>query len=302
MRWGLIFILTVMLVGVLPAQAQNAVITAEVVYPSVAFFSVPNANAPKLGEVPQGTVLVVHQRENDYKGEWVRATANGITGWVDTMYLYMSDAQWKSQIPTLNLYDLRNPAYVENDTLPLPLIAETGWCRNGFINFRVEPYRDAEIIHFIDDGKMVEVTGLAKINGSWSDFVRARHLETGIEGWIYGNCIGSDFENVLYWYNVHLPVITFNTIAPADGMTAITTKNTYLFFFPNRIFQSCGSDRHYISPNYTPIPSNTTVQVIGRNSCTTREFCWFQVVYNGQFGWIYSLDFEDDYMSLPITG
>ncbi len=284
-----------------PVTAQESgQIIAEVIYATLTVYAVPSRGAPRVGELTQGDQLQVLQREEGYDGFWVRASSlsNGMTGWVDTSYLYFQDASWKSAIPVLNQFEIQNPAYVENDTLPLPLESQTSFCIGSPIRLRAAPWRNSETIARLLPETKVIITGNAVINGAYAPFVRVLHPESGAEGWAYADCIGNFYESIINWMNVNLPVFIYDEVThatenPISEIQTTTRRNSYLRLYP---------ESTYARPHVAYLPVGTSLRLIGRTECDVHRYCWFQAEHQGKVGWIWGRNVyvADGWEGLPI--
>jgi len=301
MKRAVIFIITLVILqsGLVTAQDSANIITAEVVYPSLNIRVMPAIGARKIGQFAFGDVMTILQWETGYRGLWVRVTApdKGLTGWVDAAYLYFSDESWRGQVQMLKMWDLQNPAYVENDSLPLPLTSYLSFCGGSWIKIWTEPTRTGTLIRRVDTGGMVTITANALINGTYSSMVRIYHHDTGTEGWVRAECVGSFYENVIDWRNDNLPKVRYDHVEwggpiQVTEMPAVTKLSGYLR-------QSLGQ----YQPSLVYIPAGAEILLIGRNRYRWSGYSWFQVEYNGMVGWMYGgrINLPDGYENLPIT-
>ncbi|NJL94427.1 MAG: hypothetical protein HC915_12245 [Anaerolineae bacterium] len=158
--------------------------------------------------------MTVLFRETSREAAWVRVDlGNGAQGWMLRDHLRLSRDDWQRFVPSLNDNQLHSAQFSELDTLPGPFVSYTGWCRNNFIGFRTEPFEHARVLTRLDDAEPVEVLGQARINGAASQFVYVRHLNSDLQGWVLGDCVGyTEYgnrlpESYLGWINVNLPIL-----------------------------------------------------------------------------------------------
>lgn len=132
------------------------------------------------------------------------------------------------------------------------------------LNVRLQPTTDGTVLVKLDRDAVYPIVG-KNADGTWWQ-IRIN----GLDGWVYGNFVTAN-------NTANVP-----TTSALGALSVVVTATQYLLSTKTTV--NLRSNPSSSSAILATLPTAVTAQIVARNATST----WYQVIYDGKVGWLYS--------------